>query len=679
MPPRALLLAGLSIAGMTAAGMAVTAVGPTSATTARGSTGTEVVVSGTDLGRIHRGDLGANLLWPYAAGGAYDAGGKRWYPGFVAEIGRLGITNLRYPGGTTADSFHWLRAIGPQGTRRDNEPYGMQAASTLSHVVLDGPLPSTVGPDELGRLLSRTGTQGTVVVNFATGTAAEAADLVAYLTAPLPPRPSKSPAKASYWAARRAANGHRAPYDVTYVEVGNEQLVPVEYGWRSGTLVDLGPHSARCPAAGVAVCLYAFGGTTRFRGQTVGTFADDLPAASRSTGAANQVHDLYYPPVVPGSLTVLVGGRAWRRIADLSGAGPSAQVYALTPASGEVRFGNGRHGAIPPRGAVITADYESGPHGGFVQLYRAIKAMDPKVHVCETASPSVQLLEAMGRTYHYDCAELHAYALVAKVGAPASQYQAQLMGFPAREGASLARFQAELRRVAGWRVPVVVTEYGQVVAPMPVGHPDFILSLDEALLVAAQLRQWILRGVPLADKYLLTSSPFLTNDPRRLSVESILEVQQKEAIEEWDPGLVIDSAMVAGPGPRFVAEPTGQVVGLLSALGGQRLLRTTVRHGPHLAGAPNEPVLVSLAGADGDRRTVVVVNDSLATTVRAEVVPGIPHPARVVASVLDGPSAMSFNTSAHPSTVRVRRRTALVGRSQLAWTFPAHSVTLLRL
>ena len=133
------------------------------------------------------------------------------------DLGRLGITNLGCPGGTTAESFHRLGGIEPQtscqgnGPFQESGPYEMQAASTLRHVVLDRPLPSRVGRGELGRLLAGTGIQGTVVVDLATDGGAEAADLVAYLTAPLPSRPSRSPAKASRSAALRAVEGHGPP------------------------------------------------------------------------------------------------------------------------------------------------------------------------------------------------------------------------------------------------------------------------------------------------------------------------------------------------------------------------------------------------------------------------------------------------------------------------------------
>ena len=141
--------------------------------------------------------------------------------------------------------------------------------------MLDGPQASTVGPDELGKLLDETGAIGTVTVNFATGTAQEAADFVAYMAAPLG-GPSSSPADPGYWATLRARNGHPAPYEVPYWEVGNEQSFPGQYGWRSGQLVSLGPGARSCPPGQVPTCLYAFGGTTAFSSQTVGTFAEGL-------------------------------------------------------------------------------------------------------------------------------------------------------------------------------------------------------------------------------------------------------------------------------------------------------------------------------------------------------------------------------------------------------------------
>jgi len=638
-----------------------------------------IVVAGGRGGTVSRALFGANLLWPYGSGGSFDAATSRFYPGFVAAVKAIGVTALRYPGGTTADSFHWERAIGPRSARRANEPFGVQwsVPSRLTNV-LDGPVASTVGPDEFGRLLDGTGASGTVVVNFATGSVAEAADFVAYMTARRPSHPSSDPSRPSYWAALRARDGHPAPYPVTDWEVGNEQNAATEFGWRSGTVVSFGPHAPNCPVGEVATCLYAFGGTTRFTRQPVGRFADDMPAAARSTGARSQVRYVYYPPVVPGSERVEVAGEPWRRVSSLASAGPGAHVYAIVPATGKVTFGDGRHGAIPPRGATITASYESGPHGGFVEFYRAMKKMDPHARICESEQSDVAFLALMGRRLPYDCVELHEYAAPRRVDVSLRRYEEDLMRAPAKQGAAVAALEREVRRESGRGVPIVLTEYGQLVAPMPLRDPAFVLSMYEGVLEAAQLREWIDHGVTVADKYLLTSAPFLANDPRRVSVDSVsAAIRDYEGVPEWDPGLSIDSAMIAGPGPRFVVEPTGEVLRLVSRLSGARRLASSVVNGP-VMGTPGEPALLVTAASTAHGTELLVVNASPSRSLRARVVlPGSQRPTRMVVSLVDGPSATAYNTAAHPHEVVMTTRSARVVPGDIAWTFPAHSVSLL--
>jgi hypothetical protein len=72
-----------------------------------------------------------------------------------------------------------------------------------------------------------------------------------------------------------------------------------------------------------------------------------------------------------GSLevTVMVGGRPSRRVADLSVMGPTADVFAVTvDAAGvaHVVFGNGVHGRRPPAGAAISVAYRSSGAAGSV-------------------------------------------------------------------------------------------------------------------------------------------------------------------------------------------------------------------------------------------------------------------------------------------------------------------------
>lgn len=628
-----------------------------------------VVVEQQDLGEISPDLFGSNLLWPYNAEGAFDPATDNFYPAFVSEVRQLGVTALRYPAGITADSFDWLRAIGPQSRRLPNEPYGLQAAElTKVCCELDGPVPSTVGPDEFGKLLDATGSVGDVIVNFATGTAQEAADFVAYMTAPFGEQPSSSPSDAGYWAALRAANGHPAPYDVPYWEVGNEQNGPYQFGWRSGSVISVGPHKTPCPSWEVTTCLYAFGGTTAFFDQAVGTFADDRRRASRSTGRPGQIFYLYFPPVVPKTQNVYVAGSRWRPVSDLAKAAPGAHVYHFDPSNGEITFGDGLHGAIPPRGAKVTASYQSGPHAGFVEFYAAMKKMSPHVHICETEQTNTSFLEIMGKAYPYDCVELHEYAQPHDTLAPLGKYEEDLMNAPITEGAALTALQQAIHRYSGKNIPVVLTEYGQLVVPMPTADPDFNLSLDEGLLVASQLRQWIDHGLPLAEKYLLNSTPFLSDDRVDLSIDPV--------------GLSVDSAMIAGPGPHFVQEPTGEVLGLMSALAGSQRLDSWVWGNPEMRPSQNEvvPVLQCVAASSRGTLELLVINVSPDRSVATEVDLGhLVHESRVLVTVLDGPSPTAYNVSEDAKTVTTSSVVATVGYRNFRWMFPAHSVTLLQM
>jgi hypothetical protein len=84
----------------------------------------------------------------------------------------------------------------------------------------------------------------------------------------------------------------------------------------------------------------------------------------RSNGRAYQRFALRRASVVPGStrLRVFQEGeeQAWQEIAFWEQAGPHERAYRLLAESGEVEFGDGRSGRIPPAGAKISARYQVG-------------------------------------------------------------------------------------------------------------------------------------------------------------------------------------------------------------------------------------------------------------------------------------------------------------------------------
>jgi alpha-L-arabinofuranosidase len=258
-------------------------------------------------------------------------------------------------------------------------------------------------------------------------------------------------------------------------------------------------------------------------------------------------------------------------------------------------------------------------------------------------TPSFAFLQVMGKRYPYDCVELHEYARPPDIAAPLLRYEEGLMAFPAQEGSDLAELQSEIHRYAGRDVPVLVTEYGQLVAPVPATDPEFNLSLEEGLLIGAQLVEWIDHGVPVAEKYLADSDPCLQArltrafDPGATVVKATLdhELTPVEAALSIDKatvetGLSADNAMVVGGGQHFVAEPTGEVLGLMSNLAGEERLSVSVVRDPRM----------------GSRRRSEP--DRLQHALRSEV-------------------------------VRTASWAGDLGRGSFQWTFPAHSLTLVRL
>jgi alpha-L-arabinofuranosidase len=599
---------------------------------------------------VNPGVFGSDYLAPFGGMGSFDADSGAFWPSFTTQLtSEVGAGSLRFPGGITGQSYEWMRAIGPESQRGAN-PVGPSG----------GPSPSTVGPDEFGSLLDLTGAEGVVDVDFASGTAAEAADFVHYMT---------DPQGSSTWAQERAENGHPAPYDVPYWEVGNEELT-ADY-WRSGTTVTAGTPPANanaCPT--VATCEYIYGGTTSFTDQRVVLATDRRSSAAASTGAAGQSFQVAYPPVVSGSATVTVGGVAWTSVSSLSNAGPSADDYTLDPATGAIRFGDGVHGAIPPSGAVVTASYQSGPHDGFAQFYSAMKQADPAIQVC-SSDTTQNFIDAMGATQPYDCLQDHPYVGSGDISPslPIDQYESQVMTVPDVENAAVQTLQADVDAAAGRHVPLVLSEYGQLIdsTPDPLEAPYFLNSLDEALVNASQLADWIQLGIPVADRQLLDA-----------------ELPAASAVTDGLPGAApfATSGAITSPGPQTVVQPTGESLALMKPLAGGSLLDATISANPALPSsnpAPAGDLAVVSAGTPAGIQLVVINRSPNVDVASAVDYAGVTASATATVTTLDGPSPLSDNSSQAPNTVSTSTSTAAVAGGAATITFPAHSISLVTL
>jgi len=120
----------------------------------------------------------------------------------VAALKAIKVPNVRWPGGCFADEYHWRNGLGP----RERRP------ATLNPNWGGVIEPNTFGTHEFMDFVQQIGADAYLSINVGSGTPAEAADWLEYLTTPQP----------SALGKERAANGHPLPYGVAMLGIGNE-------------------------------------------------------------------------------------------------------------------------------------------------------------------------------------------------------------------------------------------------------------------------------------------------------------------------------------------------------------------------------------------------------------------------------------------------------------------------
>ncbi|MGB5778145.1 MAG: alpha-L-arabinofuranosidase C-terminal domain-containing protein [Allopontixanthobacter sediminis] len=118
----------------------------------------------------------------------------------VAALRAIRVPNVRYPGGCFADEYHWRDGIGEIRRSTVNANWGGAIE------------PHTFGTDEFFDFVEQIDSEAFISVNVGSGTIAEAADWMGYMTAD-----TRSTA-----GQERAANGHEEAYEVPFLGLGNE-------------------------------------------------------------------------------------------------------------------------------------------------------------------------------------------------------------------------------------------------------------------------------------------------------------------------------------------------------------------------------------------------------------------------------------------------------------------------
>jgi len=428
------------------------------------------------------------------------------------------------------------------------------------------------------------------------------------------------------------------PYNIEYWEVGNELYGDWEYTWTHNPI------------------RYAAGGTAWQYDQRVVKAGDWQDRASRSDGRPSQVFYVRYPSVVTGTQTITVANAVWTEVPDLSTAGPNDAVYQFDPPQGEIRFGDGVHGRIPPLGVLILATYESGPHDGFVDYYAAMKAVDPTIKVgsCFHSDP---FLQVMGEDYPYDFLIVHAYHGSGDPDGNLDEAHLRTMAGPLIKQMDLEDLQAAVRLYAGNRadqVETAITEYNLVVPEDRTPTPHYGMSLDQGLFVADMLRVLIEQGVPLGNLHALINN---THDG-----------------EGWA------NTAVMSPYPQLIPRPPAYVLQLFNQHFAPVRVESQVQDVPLLTGSV--PALEVVVGSDDvdNRLTLLAINKEATATITATIaISGfVPAPTATVWT-LNGPDIAAFNDAGHPTDVITTESAIADAGEEFTYAFPAHSVTLIEL
>lgn len=620
---------------------------------------TQITVNVSENGKVINPELfGAIINWTKNGEGAADPKTGKAYHSFEKMVKQLGITSIRYGGGTiSATCFDWKRAIGPMDQRPMNRARD------------GGPgQPSTFGPDEIGDLLDKTGAKGVMILNINRDDVQSAAQYLAYMTAPVSEHPSSDPNDPSYWAALRAKNGHPKPYDFNWWDVGNEDDLAVATHWRDGKPVEIGAHTTN--ATNIKSALYAFGGTTLFENQDTIGYADLTPDSSISKGTGNQDFYASYPPVAPKSQTVYVNGAEWKQTDNLKTALPTDEVYTIENKSGKITFGDGIHGKIPAKGSKVTITYKSGPHGGFVDYYKALKAVNPNIKVA-AQDGETGFFEAMGSTYPYDGVAYHPLTDgFPKTNLPVDEFTKQLFLAPGFQKTKLGNMQNEIDSYAGKHVPLIPSAYGHGQGNIPKdGDKAFHLNLSDGLLNASELIQYQNLGIPLAHRFLLNDTPFNPDET------------DAPTARRFNAAIISN-----GKDDNFVATPSGLSIEMMSKLGGMTQITTEVKNNPKIelaksASSPNVDTLSTIAAKDNHGNVeLLVVNQSPDSDVTTQIVlDQYTHAKKAKVFTMNGSSIYSMNTLDQPNNVTISNSDVNVGKGDFNYTFPAHSITRIEL
>lgn len=553
------------------------------------------------------------------------------YKSVVDGALRVGLHSIRFPGGTIANTYDWKHAIGDdRGCQVDGRGSGIHGFGAVTGGM-------AFGPDAFMELAERIGADPLFMVPFVTETPEDAADWVEYMNTPA--GDGINPNGAKDWAEVRAANGHPEPYGVLRWEIGNEHHHADSRHWMS-------------PDLDTAAQQYAFGGSATFIAERLGKDCNHPLDGIASDGTGHQLFEVLYPPVDPAYFVLTIDGRRWRQVPDVERRGPRARVFELAPESGEVLFGDGTHGAVPPEGTPVVASYES-VHEGYFAFADAMKAVDPSIDVCASFGRIAFIQAAEGTPF--DCLTTHPITSMAPPGEDHATWVDALDGHDRMMLAVDARRRGitQLQRALPDGTPLWFTE-AAVLQGDGSAFPGWASSATQAAYMATMWGDWMEVGIEWG-----MSSVFLGGDRSLLGTRRRVTFSAEAVTRE-----AITPMFSAGGDvlpTRVEGNPVRQPEGLDRSYTGLAVTATRAPDGAV------ELLVVNRLPLDDVTARVLVAGQAGQAGTTAEL------------RTVRGEDFTSWNKVGEPPEVTLGTSEETVDAEGLVHSFPATSTTLIRL
>ena len=628
---------------------------------------------------IDDGIFGINHRYAFNGYGSFDPETMQIKEEFSQLYTQAGFGSLRYPGGTISNLFNWKDTIGPK-EERVAQIHGFYNNSGQHGIE------PNFGLDEAAEFTREHDSELVYVYALARGDADDAADLIEYLNAEVGSNPNGGTA----WAEVRAANGHEAPYNVRYFEIGNE----MNQGGADGTTaqtywIDDVP--------GGALTGYINGGTASFSGQYVVAKDDWNQTASYSDGTADQTFYLRYARVErdekaedyasftavnKGSVKIYAGGTQWTEVPDLETAGADAQVYSVDYKTGAVHFGDGTHGAIPQSGQQITADY-SVDRDGFVQISQAMRSTmdqineynsgnglaEKEIHIYSSFETEgfVNQMHESGNDDLYDGLTIHPYSGTPAGGSSTEEsrktfyYDAMLKGDA--KAADVENYVTLMQKYDQTKVPVI-SEYGIFRST-----DTMVRSQTHALYIARAIMEYVRLGSPYIQKHCLV-------DWYSEGADSLGPTQQAVIQAVSTGGSTAD-----GTGEfRFFSTPSASVFEMLNGSFGDQVISSSLNYEQQLDNGVDQYSVMTSKDAEGNIYAAIV-NLNLEGENKMNIrIEGQNLTGRTMeVQSLSGDSFYAENTLDHPDNVKIDRSEAEIGGTDAVVTLAPHSFTVVKI